>query len=54
MAVVVGRRIEVEGVVIAAEVIFWPGWSSTDMKTNPPLLVSHRMSVSTFVMSAAS
>ena len=52
--VAVVRTIEIEGVAIAAEVISWRGWSSMDTKMNPPLSVSLRMSVSTFVISAGS
>jgi len=52
--VVVVRTIEVAGVVIAAEVISWRGWSLMDTKMNRPLSESLRMSVSTFAISAVS
>lgn len=52
--VAVERMTEAEGAVIAAEVISWRGWSSTDTKTNLPLSASLRMSVFTSVTSAVS
>ena len=49
--VAVERMTGAEGAVIAAEVISWRGWSSMDTKTNLPLSVFLRMSVSTFAIS---
>ena len=49
--VAVVRTTEVEGVVIAAEVISWRGWSSMDTKTSPLHSVFLPMSVSTFAIS---
>ena len=45
------KTTEEEGVAIADEVIFWPGWLSMDTKTSRRLSVSLHMWDSTFVTS---
>ena len=52
VAVAVVKTTAEVGVEIAAEVISWRGLLSMDMRTSQPHLVSLRMLVSTFAISA--